>query len=271
MRPGLFTRLTCAISLLACPASRLAAHTHETEKVKNLLAVTSGITGFEENKGQFTDQEDKPVPFVLFKAGAQGVDFYITENGLTLVLLQKEHKAENGKHADTPVEYARIDMKLPGAQIRKENILAELPSKDFTNYYYAHAPQGIKEVRKYGRITVHNIYPGIDWVWHADAAQGMKYDFVVHPGADPAQIKMEYQWADIIPQEGNSSIRLHTPLGDLLEGGLRTFCGEKEIPSAYTVKGKSVSFRIAGYDRSKDLVIDPPLTLMWGTYFGGNS
>ena len=40
---------------------------------------------FLENKGQMMDVNNKPVPFVLFKAEAQGVNVYITEKGLTYV------------------------------------------------------------------------------------------------------------------------------------------------------------------------------------------
>ena len=49
---------------------------------------------FLENKGQMMDVNNKPVPFVFFKAEAQGVNVYITEKGLTYVF-EKVEKTEN--------------------------------------------------------------------------------------------------------------------------------------------------------------------------------
>lgn len=263
-------RLCLALLLLNAPATGFA-HNHEKETRRELRGAMAGITGFEENKGQLTDQENQPVPFVLYKAGAQGIDMYLTDYGMTFVLLNKEHKQENGKHAETPIRYARIDMKLPGARISRGNIIAENPSADFSNYFYAHCPQGITGVRKYGKLTVKNIYPGIDWVWHANTTGGMKYDFVVHPGADPAKLQLVYDWADITTDASKEHLYLFTPEGELVEGALRTFSGAAEVPSAYQVNGKTVSFKIGAYDKTKDLVIDPPLANLWGTYFGGGT
>lgn len=260
----------CVLLLLCMPATTYA-HEPEKENIRALKETMAGLSGFEENKGQFTGQDNQPVPFVLYKAGAKGVDLYITDYGMTFVLLNKEHKEENGKHAETPVRYARIDMKLPGAKIGRANIVAEFPSADFSNYFYAHCPQGITGVRRFGKITVKNIYPGIDWVWHADANGGMKYDFVIHPGADPAKLRMDYEWADVSVDASKQHLHLFTPEGELVEGALRTFSGTAEVASAYEVNGKSVSFKIGAYDKTKDLVIDPPLANLWGTYFGGST
>lgn len=260
-----------ATALLLAAAMQLSAHQHDDDKIRALQEVTASVSGFEENKGQLTDQENQPVPFVLYKAGARGIDLYLTEYGMTFVLLNKEHKEENGHHASTPVTYARIDMKLPGATISRANITAENPSADFSNYYYPHCPKGITGVRKYGKITVRNIYPGIDWVWHSDGKQGMKYDFVVHPGADPSRLRMEYSWADISTDESKQHLHLFTPEGELVEGMLRTFSGTAEVASAYVVNDKTVTFKIGPYDKTKDLVIDPPLANLWGTYFGGST
>ena len=41
-------------------------------------------------KGQMIGTDGKPVPFVLFKAEAPGIDIYITEKGLTYSFLKFE-------------------------------------------------------------------------------------------------------------------------------------------------------------------------------------
>ena len=49
---------------------------------------------FIENKGQIMDVNSRPVPFVLFKAEAPGMNLYITERGLTYVFVQHQKKEE---------------------------------------------------------------------------------------------------------------------------------------------------------------------------------
>ena len=46
--------------------------------------------GFLENRGQMLGTDGKPVPFVLFKTEAPGLNIYITERGLTYSFLKFE-------------------------------------------------------------------------------------------------------------------------------------------------------------------------------------
>ena len=65
-------------------AEAKASHEVQSKKVR-----------FQENKGQMVDMAGTPVPYVLFKTQAPGLDMYITEKGLTYVFL----KAGEGKKA----------------------------------------------------------------------------------------------------------------------------------------------------------------------------
>jgi hypothetical protein len=79
--------------------------------------------------------------------------------------------------------------------------------QDQTTFSYFH---GGKEswragLKTYRSIVYHELWPGIDLVY-TGTADKMKYEFVVQPGADPAQIKLAYR--------GASSIKLN-PSGQL--------------------------------------------------------
>jgi hypothetical protein len=68
------------------------------EKAKGYLQAQP--VKFLENKGQMMDVNSKPVPFVLFKAEAPGMNVYITEKGLTYVFVkaeEEEHEREREK------------------------------------------------------------------------------------------------------------------------------------------------------------------------------
>src|SRR5439155_16516105 len=56
-----------------------------------------------------------------------------------------------------------------------------------TNYYLGADPAGWHPgVAPYCRVRLHDVYPGVDTLYYANAAQRLEYDFVVAPGADPA-------------------------------------------------------------------------------------
>jgi len=259
---------------------------------------------FVENKGQMTDLEGNPVNDLLFKAGARGVDMYITKWGLSYVFIKSEEERKEGEpreqeqimgkeeEENIQIEYCRADMELVGADIKRENIIQEYESEDFANYYLGHlpaglpadrhgkagCPDGIMNVRNYQKITIANVYPGIDWVLYTkkgdvEGSGVLKYDFIVHPGADPSQIKLKYKWTDSPDKQDDGSLIIPTPMGTIREGVPYSYLQETNthIQTVYTInrETKEIRFTTAYYNPEETLIIDPQLN--WGTYFGGNN
>ena len=249
---------------------------------------------FIENKGQLADDKGNPIPFVLFKASAPGMDMYVTEKGLTYLFLkaeeEKDEKEEKESEPGRPsnnknslsqrengkTEWSRVDMELKGAVIRKENILKESPSATDFNFFYGHCPDGIYGVKQYEKITIKNIYSNIDWVLYNSSNQGFKYDFIVHPNADPTQIKLLYRSAKQLQLNKDGRILIQTPLGTLTENAPVSYLQEsgKSITSSFTEQiidkhSAEVAFQLSNFElsNSQTLVIDPQL--VWGTFFGG--
>ncbi|MBI2269531.1 MAG: SBBP repeat-containing protein [Bacteroidetes bacterium] len=243
---------------------------------------------FLENKGQMINTDNIPVPFVLFKVSGRGMDVYITEKGLTFVFAKteeereqetgREHK-EKGKNEQEEekikTEMAWINMHLKGASIKKENILKEGESEDHFNYFQPHCPEGIYGVKHYKKITIKAVYPGIDWVLYNSDNAGMKYDFIVQPGANPEQIKLVYESENLLNIDRNGNIKIKTPLGTLTENAPYSYMQETgaQVKSNFTKNvidrhNVEVDFDIAAHDLTSPLVIDPQL--VWGTFFGRN-
>lgn len=234
--------------------------------------------GFEENKGQLADENGNPLSNVLFRSRGTGPGIYITTSGLTYVFAKQEPKlVMNSDETHTPVSWSKIDMRLENASVLKENIVCENELPGYSNFYYAHCPNGILGVKAFHHVTIKNIYPGIDWVLTADAKSGMAHDFIVHPGADPSQIRMCYSGMDLRKLKMNENrLVLVSKYGTMYEGGLHVF--EKEsgravkadfdllfsVPgckSWYTpfVPAMSVGYKLGDFSKEKTLVIDPPL------------
>jgi len=235
---------------------------------------------FIENKGQMADMQGKAVNSVLFKADGGGVDMYITTNGLSYVFTKMEkHKKTDvtalrykahGDNDSISEQYCRADMELAGADIRKENIIKEGESGDRADYYLGGiCPNGIKDVHSYEKITIQNIYPGIDWVLYT-GEKGLKYNFIIHPGADPSLIRLKYKWTDKPELEKDGSLRISTPMGNIAEGVPISYIGDKqnEIKTSYAIENNEIRFAIGKYNTNETLIIDP--TLVWTTYYGGN-
>jgi len=265
---------------------------------------------FIENKGQMVDMNNQPVPFVLFKAEAPGINIYITEKGLTYLFfetieLEDEEERENKGHKKSSLEktetkWHRTDVIIKNATIKKENIIKEGESKNFFQYFLAHCPNGITDVHSFEKITIKEIYPGIDWVLYNSTGQGFKYDFIIHPNADPAQIKLIYEGAGKFVSEKNQ-ICFKNKIGEMIEGKLFCYQGneKREIASEYFYKkvrrqmsddrrelpgfiiptsniqhlssdifSYEAQIQLNDYDHSKELIIDPQIT--WATFYGAN-
>ncbi|MBI2270610.1 MAG: SBBP repeat-containing protein [Bacteroidetes bacterium] len=242
---------------------------------------------FLENKGQITDMSYNPVPFVLFKAEARGLDMYITEKGLTYVFLEVEEDELEKEHGDSPerdakhkknlVKWARVDMDLKGARIRKENIVTEGASDWVKHFYLGHCPEGIRDVHAYKKITIKNVYPDIDWVLYNSNERGFKYDFIVHPGADPEQISLLYRSQKKLHMDEPGNINIQTPYGNLTEKApeCRLEKTNSNVASRFEITGlpseheTEISFRLDHFDRTQTLIIDPQM--VWMTVLGGNN
>jgi len=246
---------------------------------------------FIENKGQFTNSDGKPADNVLFKASYGDCDIYITTEGLSYVYVKYEEKPQKSrdtndfrklpgeKAADNKtVSYYRMDMNLQGSTINKAQILKELPGKQgVTNYFYPHCPDGIYGVQEYGKITIKNIYKGIDWVIYTNAGNKeapLKYDFVVQPQANYKDIRIKFVNAQNTSLADNGKkLKIQTIAGSIEEGNLYSYLQnstEKQaIKTNYVANEDStLQFELGTYDKTKTLVIDP---LVWATYYGKTS
>ena len=152
-------------------------------------------------------------------------------------------------------EMAWFNVHLNGAKIQRENIVKEVESKEHFNYFFGHCQQGIYEVHHYEKITIKEVYPGIDWVFYSSQKSGMKYDFVVHPGADPSQINLLYEGQNPLTLLSDGSINIQTQLGSLKEEKPFTYeqDGNIEVESSYQLTTISnnqtlLKFDLAHYD-----------------------
>ncbi len=125
--------------------------------------------------------------------------------------------------------------------------------------------------RIYGAVIYKNIYPNIDMRYFSDEGW-IKYEFIVNPGGDPAQIVMNYKGADKLSVK-KGEMHIATSVGEVIEMAPYTYQlsanGRKEIENRYQLKGNTVRFAMGSYDKQSTLVIDP--TLIFSTFTGSRA
>ena len=193
--------------------------------------LSSTPAGFEENKGQVRTADGAVAPFVRYRLSQGNTQLFLLENGIAYQfsrthlpagyadLMAAAHgNADKLKELDAlrsqiRLETFRMDMVLEGAN-PNASITTEGRSEDYTQYYNHDA----LDVHSYTRVTYHEIYPGIDWVVYT-TEKGMKYDFVVRPGADPDQIRMRFEHHEELSVDAEGNLIHGNRMGQFTEEG----------------------------------------------------
>ncbi|MBL7912048.1 MAG: T9SS type A sorting domain-containing protein [Bacteroidia bacterium] len=230
---------------------------------------------FQENKGQICDQNYLSRPDVLFSGSANGINYHLTNSGISYQLnrieswkeTEDQKTMEKIKVVDQTTFY-RVDINWVGANLNSKIIKGnELPGVN--NFYLAQCPNGALNVKSYNDITYQNIYNGIDLKWYEKNGE-LEYDFIVKPFANPEQIKIEIKGSETISINTKGELEIKTPLGTITEKVPVAFQNNKQVVTYWVVKNNIASFKIDNYDRTQTLIIDPALR-KWGTYYGGTA
>jgi hypothetical protein len=125
----------------------------------------------------------------------------------------------------------------------------------------------------YGQLAYHNVYDGIDVVYHGQPRQ-LEYDFVVAPGADPGAIALAFTGADRVGLDAGGALELETRAGTVTQA--RPFAyqevngARQEVASRFVLHGAQVGFQVGAYDPGRPLVIDPTVVYAFPFYNPNN-
>ena len=153
------------------------------------------------------------------------------------------------------------------------HITAEKQQESFNNYFTGNDPsKWASNCKIYKGVTYHNMYPGIDVRYYSDNGT-LKYDIVVNPGANAANILLKYEGAEKLTIK-SGLLYVKTSVGDVkeLEPYSYQFSkdGKSEVNCRYEiVNGNSVRFKIKSYSANLPLIIDP--TVIFSSFSGSTS
>lgn len=151
-------------------------------------------------------------------------------------------------------------------------LLPDKPLPTYNNYFIGNDPsQWAGDCKLYNAVTYKNIYPNID-VRYYSTNEELKYDFIVHPGGNPALIALRYDGVTSLSVK-NKELVIGTSIGDVKEMAPYSYqanvSGTGAVDAKYVVRDNVVTFDIKNYDHSATLVIDPQL--IFSTFTGSRA
>jgi hypothetical protein len=246
-----------------------------------LLLISIGATGqglrFVENKGQWNEEID-------FQAQVPGGRVGVSAKGFSVLLLDMEemerrhlagHGAINesdGQPASEPLNGHYFQINLLGSNKQSKPIV-DMPLEGHYNYFLGNdSCRWASNVLAYASILYPDVYDGIDFRV-SSIGNNVKYDFIVRPGADPSQIKIEHCGVDGI-ENIDDQLEIQTAVGLVTEQKSFSyqFSGQTKqtVPSEYRLHNNVVTFSFPDdYDECRELVIDP--LLIFSTYSGSTA
>lgn len=248
-------------------------------------AQSPGTLLFIENKGQWNKS-------VLFSADMQESGFYLNPSGYTVLNRQEFdlagkplsgvptlHVGGSGQNPTHPTFKLGTSPAGPGIEPNDSmmvktytygvqfvgasagvQILPDKPAGGYRNYFLGDDRSSwASHCRVFQGVLYKDIYPGIDVRYYSESGS-LKYNLIVHPGADLSQVQLQYQSVTGVYVKSNQ-LHVVTPLGETLEQVPDSYqpgdSGRTDVNMRYKVKGNIVSFNAGDYDHSKLLVIDP--------------
>ena len=166
---------------------------------------------------------------------------------------------------------AAVRVEFAGA-LREPQIEVLDPTGASVNYLRGNDPTRWRTgVPLYSAIRYHDVWPGIDIVYRGESGH-LKAEYIIAPGAHLSHIRLHFDGVAHIA--GDESLTVRNRSGEITEGAPFLYQtdanGERcKIAGNFKLIDPSTVGFDAAYDRSKPLVIDPPI--LFSGYFGGSA
>jgi gliding motility-associated-like protein len=262
--------------------------------LKGQTPATSNFTPlqFVENKGQWKGD-------FLYRTDLGNAYIQLKKNGFTFLMLDKDdmEKLSDRMHGHAGVPHNSVDYDAkkgdnpgvastnakgkPGAGPQRPApvvkghvytvsflnaspnpaITPDKPVEGYSNYIIGNdSAQWQSNVKSYQAVMYKSLYSGIDMQVYSEASL-LKYDLIVHPGADPSQVLLQYEGVDKLELK-KGQLEITTSVGKVTElmPYAYQYVNNQRVPVkvSYRLDGNKVGFRISGkYDPQYPLVIDP--------------
>lgn len=223
-----------------------------------------GSRVFVENTGQY-DRLFDPTKKVFYALDNGVEKIYFTKRGPIYVLTKfkklnerEREELEEGKLLDHKI---KITSTLEMIWLNADTNHLTMVASDKQSHYITHGFHH-QNANTYKTLTYKNIYPLIDleYIIPDDKPCGVKYSFIVHPGANPNIIKGLYSGSDHpLVKTKSEELYIRTNAAKLIESAPRSFDDKGgRVKCIWNLQGDTLGFLFPeGYDTKSTLIIDP--------------
>ena len=187
-----FLNLLACLAVLCCCTNKqlFAQQSLVTASVATQLPPSSQLY-FTPNVGQWPEENPS-----IAQAVVPGGAVFITNSGIRILTedqqnIQRKHQIHHFKGKDTQftLSYHVTDLAFLNAQTPSAVQYHDFaPWKE--NFFLGHHSERWKSVSPARKITLKNLYPGIDIdIYFRE--QTLEFDWIIHPGANPNQIGLQ--------------------------------------------------------------------------------
>ncbi|MEW5979977.1 MAG: SBBP repeat-containing protein [Acidobacteriota bacterium] len=232
---------------------------------------------FEANQGQ-TDPE------VQFLSRGKGYQLFLTSTETVLRLKGPKAATSQGEAVRPGQKRKARGVDLPTPAVLRMQLVNGNPKARLTglgklegqaNYFTGSHPSGWRTgVNQYQSVKSEAVYPGVDLITYSREGR-LEYDFVVSPGADPAQIGLRFKGAESVEIDGEGRLVVRTTAGPVCQPKPWVYQEfesrvRREVAGRYMFRPNGVlGFEVGEYDPGRPLVIDP--SLLYSSYLGGSA
>ncbi|MBO7490284.1 MAG: gliding motility-associated C-terminal domain-containing protein [Bacteroidales bacterium] len=191
---------------------------------------------FSENKGQWEKQ-------VLYRSMMGGITLFAERDCFTFVVQHPENDNLNHRKSERSLKrrYRQHSYRMHFVGSNCGTVTGDEKELCHENYFIGNdRSRWATNVGVYGSLIYKDLYDGIDMKVYT-ASNAMKYDFIVHPGANPDKIAMSYDGVDGVKLQGGNIV-IRTSVVDVVE--LRPYAyqvvdgKQVEVDAEFVLNGK---------------------------------
>ncbi len=231
------------------------------------LTIAQAQLRFTENKGQWSNP-------AAFKADLKGATLFVQSNQLSYLFYDAQqlnayqHDAANLKS----IKAHAISIEFLGGNPKAicEGVNA---FSDYSNYFKGNEPSKWRHhVKSFHGVYIKELYPHIDYELLEYQGQ-IKYNFILHPGANPSLIQLKYKGANKL-QLNNGQLEVFYRFGQLTEQAPVVYETNKDnkqyLEVDYVLSDSILSFKWPNQELIKHQTILDPV-LVFSSYSGSGA
>ncbi|WP_426058184.1 gliding motility-associated C-terminal domain-containing protein [Hymenobacter sp. B1770] len=234
---------------------------------------------FVQNKGQWDSR-------VRYQAALPAGCLFVQARALTYSFIDpavlQHHQGGAGSPAPaTPGTGAKATLAAHAYTVHFEQananvrLTAEGPTAGERNYFVGNdARRWASHVGAFRRLRYAGLWTGIDLTLYENSGNNLEYDVLLAPRANPARVALRYEGAAGLSLDAAGNLVVKTTVGTTTELAPKAWqldaAGRQQpVACRYVLSGRTLTFALGAYDKSRALTIDP--TVQFSTLTGSTA